>query len=172
MERTIERYRIPSARLKEYDYSTPNWYFVTINTKKHQEYFGEVKNGKMYLNELGKIVEEYWNKITEHYNMVQLDYFVIMPNHVHGIIILDYIVETGHAPSLQKKTHTLGNIIGSFKSAVTKQLHEHDEKHFTWQSRFYDRIIRNERELNAIRNYIEQNPLRWELDYDKETLEL
>ncbi len=154
MERIIQKYRIPSARLKEYDYSTPNWYFVTINTKDHQEYFGEIKNSKMCLNELGKIVEGCWKDITKHYPNTELDYFVIMPNHVHGIIIINSVVETGHAPSLQMQTPTLGNMIGSFKSAVTKQIHEHGEIHFSWQPRFYDRIIRNERELNAIRNYI------------------
>ena len=171
MERIIKKYRIASARLKEYDYSTPNWYFVTINTKDHHEYFGEIKNGKMYLNELGKIVKGCWEDITKHYPNTELDYFVVIPNHVHGIIIISSVVKTGHAPSLQMQTHTLGNIIGSFKSAVTKQIHEQDEKHFTWQSRFYDRIIRNERELNAIRNYIQQNPFQWELDSDNETLE-
>jgi len=125
----------------------------------------------MYLNELGKIVKGCWEDITKHYPNTELDYFVVIPNHVHGIIIISSVVKTGHAPSLQMQTHTLGNIIGSFKSAVTKQIHEQDEKHFTWQSRFYDRIIRNERELNAIRNYIQQNPFQWELDSDNETLE-
>jgi len=79
------------------------------------------------------------------------------------IIILNGNVETGHAPSLQKK-QTLGNVIGSFKSAVAKYANENGLKSFSWQSRFYDHIIRNEKDLYRIRKYIQNNPLKWELD--------
>lgn len=182
MERVIHKYRIASARLKEYDYSTPNWYFVTINTKNHQEYFGEVKNGKMCLNDLGKIVEEEWVKTAEIRKNIDLDYHVVMPNHFHGIIIITEKVETRRGVSLHEDEDrqnkfsdpiagSLSVIINQFKGAVTKRAKIGGLKHFSWQPRFYDRIIRKERELNAIRNYIDQNPLRLELDYDKETLE-
>ena len=180
MEHTIKRYRIASARLKEYDYSTPNWYFVTINTKDHHEYFGEIKNSRMYLNDLGKIVNEEWLKSTKIRKNIELDYYVIMPNHFHGILIITETVCKDVARNVSTNkiysdispvSGSLSAIIRGFKSAVTNQIHNYGEKHFSWQPRFYDRIIRNERELNAIRNYIGQNPLRWELDYDKETLE-
>ncbi len=115
------KYRIESTRLKEWDYSTPCWYYITVCTKDKKHWFGEVKNGKMILNKLGKIAEEMWNAITNHYNSITLDNFIIMPNHIHGIIIINF-VETGHAPSLQPAKHTLGNVIGSFKSAVSKSI--------------------------------------------------
>jgi len=125
---------------------------------------GEIKNGQMTINVLGKIVEKCWEGIPAHYNSVVLDYYVIMPNHVHGIIIINETVETRHASSLQPKHITLSDVIGSFKSAVTKKIHESGNNDFLWQPRFYDRIIRNERELYSIRKYLEQNPLKWELD--------
>jgi REP-associated tyrosine transposase len=153
------KYRIQSARLKDYDYSTPNWYYVTICTKAMKCWFGEIKNGKVMLNKTGKMIEKIWEDIPNHYKAVELDSFIIMPNHLHGIIIVNF-VETGHAPSLQPK---LGNIIGSFKSTATRRVHK-NFNNFKWQSRFYDHIIRNEDDLSRIRNYIHNNPLKWEME--------
>jgi len=161
------KYRIESTRLKEWDYSNPWWYYATINTKHHHQHFGNIENNKMNLNELGIIVQKCWNDIPNHFPEVELDYSVIMPNHIHGIIIINPTVETGHAPSLQKHLPSLSNIIGSFKSAVTKSAYEKGYSSFAWQPRFYDRIVRNEKELASIRIYIELNPLKWELEKDK-----
>ncbi len=169
MSKYQNKYRIESIRLKEWDYSTPWWYYVTISTKNHICWFGDVINSIMKLNESGVAAEMCWLKIPEHYATVELDYFRIMPNHVHGIIILNesQAVETGHAPSPQRhKKHSLSNVVGSFKSAVSKNLHKIGIKGFGWQSRFYERIIRNEAELYKIRKYIEENPLRWEIEKD------
>jgi REP element-mobilizing transposase RayT len=157
------KFRIESSRLKDWDYSIPWWYYVTICTKDMKCWFGEIKKGKMILNDLGKFVENTWKEIPEHYPAVELDYYVIMPNHFHGIIIINN-VETGHAPSLQIKRPTLGNIIGSFKSALTKWAHQNGYPHFKWQPRYYDHIIRNEKDLHRIRTYIQNNPLKWEID--------
>ena len=150
------KYRIESIRLKEWDYKNPWWYYVTINTKNHVSYFGEVTNGEMVLNKLGNQTETIWKQIPIHYKIVELDYSIIMPNHIHGIIIINQNVETRHASSLQHKYPTLSNIVGSFKSAVTKCAHEKGIINFFWQSRFYERIIRNEKELYNIRKYIEE----------------
>jgi len=125
--------------------------------------FGEIKNGEMILNNIGNYVEYTWKEIPMHYHMVELDYHVTMPNHIHGIIIING-VETGHAPSLQMKQPTLGNIVGGFKSAVSKWAHKNDFNKFKWQTRFYDHIIRNENDLRRIRTYIQNNPLKWEID--------
>jgi REP element-mobilizing transposase RayT len=166
------KYRVESARLKDWDYSTPWWYYVTICTKNMECFFGEVKNGEMVLNELGKIVKEEWLKTKEIRKKIDLDYFVVMPNHFHGIIIIEGcefvethgIVEThGHA-SLHKVTNNLSNIIRGFKGACTKRIHLNNIKSFSWQSRFYDHIIRNEKDLYRIREYIQNNPLKWVLD--------
>lgn len=156
------KFRVESSRLKNWDYSTSWWYYVTICTKDMKCCFGTIKSGKMKLNDLGKIVELFWNNIPKHYPNIELDYYVIMPNHFHGIIINN--VETGHAPSLLKKVPTLGNVVGSFKSAVSRWANKNDHNNFKWQQRFYDHIIRNENDLQRIRTYIKNNPLKWELD--------
>ena len=126
-------------------------------------WFGDISNGKVVLNDIGKNVNRVWRNIQKHYPSVELDYYIIMPNHFHGIIILND-VETGHAPSLRKNNPTLGNIIGSFKSSVTKWTHQSNYEDFQWQPRFYDHIIRNQNDLDRIRTYIQNNPLKWELD--------
>ena len=169
------KYRIDSTRLKEWDYSTLWWYYVTICTTNFKNWFGEIKKGKMILNDLGRIVEEEWLNTKEIRSNVDLDYYVIMPNHFHGnLIILDVEtsrrdvskeMETGHRPvSTQLKPNSLGSTIGQFKSVCTKRIHKLGFTDFQWQSRFYDHIIRNEADLRRIRNYIQNNPLKWELD--------
>lgn len=175
MTKYKNEYRVESARLKEWDYSSPWWYYVTINTKDHREWFGRIENGRMELNELGIIVEQEWLKTKTLRANIDLDYFVVMPNHLHGIIILD-AVETRRGESLQKQDtsrfskpvkNSLSVIINQFKGAVKRWANRNDYHNFAWQPRFYDRIIRNEKELYNIRKYIEQNPWRWELDKDK-----
>ena len=134
---------------------------------------------KMILNEIGKTAEGFWKEIPNHFQNVELDYFIIMPNHLHGIIIINCTrrdvacnvstIQNNISPmqNISPKKGSLAVIIRSFKSAVAKAVHESGLKHFAWQLRFYDRIIRNEKELYNIRRYIKQNPLRWELDKDK-----
>lgn len=173
MSKFQNKYRIESTRLKNWDYSNPAWYYVTINTKNHISFFGKIENGKMILNYLGKIAEEEWLKTQEIRSNVDLDYYVVMPNHIHGIIILNnenrgdvarYVSTNGNKFSkISPKENSLSSIIRSFKSAVTKHIHELGYSSFSWQPRYYDRIIRNEKELYNIRKYIEQNPIKWGL---------
>jgi len=85
-----QKYRIPSIRLKHWDYSSSGWYFITICTYQKTCYFGEIINGKMELSEIGKIAEKYWLEIPKHFSNIRLDEFVIMPNHIHGIIVIEY----------------------------------------------------------------------------------
>uniref|UniRef100_A0A832DK82 Transposase n=1 Tax=Ignavibacterium album TaxID=591197 RepID=A0A832DK82_9BACT len=178
MSKFQNKYRIESTRIPGYDYSNPNWYYVTINTKNHYCYFGNILDGKMFLNDIGKLTEKFWQEIPVHFKTAEIDYYIIMPNHIHGIIIINELpplVETGHAPSLQEQTkrYSLSNIIGSFKSAVSNKIHKIGYNQFQWQPRFYERIIRNEKELFRIRKYIEQNPLKWDIEKNNpENLEL
>lgn len=163
------KYRAESSRLKEWDYTTPWWYYVTICTKHFRNWFGDVKDGQMILNDLGKIVEEEWLKTKEIRTNVDLDYSVIMPNHFHGIPIIQGTeiassVETHRDASLRIVKNNLSDIIRGFKGSVTKRIHLIGFKKFQWQPRFYDHIIRNEEDLRRIRNYIQKNPLKWELD--------
>jgi len=148
-------FRVESTRLKEWDYSNPWWYYVTICTNNHFPHFGEINDGKMELNELGKTAVKFWTEIPNHFKNTELDCFVVMPNHIHGIIIITGKEETPCMASL-------GNIIGKFKGAVTRWAMNNNYINFKWQTRFYDRIIRGEKELFNIRKYIEENPVKWE----------
>ena len=131
--------------------------------------FGEIVDGEMIRNDCGNIVQSCWNALPDHYNNIQLDEFVVMPNHIHGIIIInDNTVGSRHASTLRGTKHTLGNMVGSFKSAATKQINDlcHRQGVSVWQGRYYDHIIRNEKSLNKIREYIKTNPQQW--TWDKE----
>jgi len=164
------RHHRRSIRLKGYNYTHPGAYFITICTYKHRCLFGRVVDGEMRLNPLGQIVTNCWNEIPHHFPHAELDEFVVMPNHIHGVIS---IVGATHASPLQQ-THpprgpipgSLGAIVGSFKSAVTKRInrHRHTPGGVVWQRNYYEHIIRTELALNAIRQYIRDNPLRWHLD--------
>jgi len=167
------KFRIESSRLKDWDYSTPWWYYVTICTNDMKCWFGEIKKGKMIFNDLGKVVDEEWNKTKVIRKNVELDHYVVMPNHFHGIIIIngpekidnvDKSVETHSNASLHKVKNNLSDIIRGFKGSCTKRIHLYNNPAFKWQPRFYDHIIRNDNDLRRIRTYIQNNPLKWEID--------
>jgi len=181
MPKFRNKYRIKSTRLVDWDYTTAWWYYVTICTKNHECFFGEIKKRDVVLSEIGKIIKEEWLKTKLVRENIELDEFVIMPNHIHGIIIIDDVETTGSVISKEKKEafqqettqrvvftklqkNSLGSIIGQFKSVCTKRIRRMGIKDFQWQSNYYDHIIRNQKDLDRIRKYIQQNPLRWELD--------
>ncbi len=174
-------------RLRGYDYRNAGAYFVTICTHQRRCTFGTVRSGVMSPNAWGQVVIKLWHTIPEFRPYVLLDEFQCMPNHVHLILWItsddapnvlphnDVVVGTQRAASLQQptgmpnvKSKSLSAIIRAYKSAVTKEINDlRGEKHPPiWQGRFHDRIIRNERELNAIRRYIRANPANWQEDQD------
>ncbi len=154
-------------RKKHYNYSSAGYYFVTICTKDRLLFFGKIEDDKMILNKSGEIVKKCWLDIPEHFSIIKIEEFVIMPNHFHGIIIIDDFVWNRHARSIQninenRQHQKLPVIIGSFKSVITKLIHRKYENGFQWQKSYYDHIIRNEPSLNNIRQYIRQNPQNWD----------
>ncbi len=169
-----EKYRIKSLRLPHWDYSSDGWYFITICTKNMVECFGEVRNFIMGLSDAGCIATKLWQEIPKHFDNVRLDEWVVMPNHLHGIIQIynPPSVETRHGASLRWNENKFGplppkslqSIINHFKGAVTNWCRNNGHQNFTWQPLFYDHIIRNEKSLNRIRKYIYDNPEKWELD--------
>lgn len=164
-------------RLENFDYSQAGLYFVTICTKDRKCIFSEINHGIMMLNQIGIIANQCWCNIPNHYQNINLDAYVIMPNHIHGIIEISersQAVVSRHASTLQLgngKLHNLSMIVGSFKSAVTHQVNimNHNDNLDIWQKSFYDHIIRDENSLQRIRRYIEANPYRW--PYDNENPE-
>jgi REP element-mobilizing transposase RayT len=148
-------YRIESARHPTWDYSLPGMYFVTIRTSEHRCHFGRIRGIEMKVSEIGKAAIQEWRQIPSHHRNVQLDEFIVMPNHVHGVVtIRDRSVD-------QQRFSSLGTIVGCYKAGVTRWAHEHAHLGFGWQARFYDHIIRGDRSLAAVREYISANPENW-----------
>jgi REP element-mobilizing transposase RayT len=176
MQKVTKKFYRKSLRLETWDYSWPAAYFIIICTHNRQNFFGKIENKKMILSKFGQIACSTWLEIKSHSKNTEFADFVIMPNHVHGIIILKnkYNVETRHALSLQNKKfstvryqnpgkNSISSIIGSYKSAVSKEAHKIN-KQFKWQSRFYDHIILNEESFEKISLYIKNNPINWKKD--------
>jgi putative transposase len=199
-----------SIRLKNYNYFQNGYYFATICAKNKIEHFGKIINGKMELSEIGKIANQCWLEIPKHFPNATLDEFVVMPNHIHGIIIIetssvgaqnvgaqDFVplrqrvqnfasmqqsqnvgVQDFEPPQQRVQdfkplrcenkfqhiiSRSLGSIIRGFKIGVTKLCVQNNYE-FQWQKSFYDHVIRDEKSLEKIREYIANNPLKWELD--------
>jgi putative transposase len=172
-----------SIRIKEYDYAQAGAYFVTIVTYQRDCLFGKIENEIMVLNDFGKIADECWRAIPEHFQNVELGAYVIMPNHVHGMVVIrddesaSDAVDTQHvgathwvAPTNPNarpngpKRGSLGAIIGSYKMAVTRQIQHKHNATGIWQRNYYEHIIRNADEANRIHLYIEANPAQWDTD--------
>ena len=165
-----------SMRLPGYDYTRPGAYFVTLIAEGRVCLFGNIEDDKMVLNEFGHIVHECWNKIPDHFPNAELDAFVMMPNHLHGILVLngagdhcsgDISVAATHGSPLRgPPKRSLGAIIAVFKSVAGRRINEIRKSPGVrvWQRSFHDRIIRRDAGLHRIRWYIEMNPVKWERD--------
>lgn len=163
-----DKRRRRSIRLKDYDYSQAGAYFVTICTYNKECVFGDIKDGKIELSEIGKVASKYWVEIPEHFSCVQLDEFVVMPNHIHGIVIINSVGVQNFEPLQHKYQHiipkSIGSIIRTYKSAVSHWCKTNGYVHFRWQRNYYEHVIRNANDLYEIREYIVNNPLKWDLD--------
>lgn len=161
-------YRTSSNRLKTWNYANNGCYFVTICTKNRENFLGEIVND-VQLSKLGKISKQCWEEIPMHFPFVKLDEYIVMPNHIHGIIIMSNPrnVETQNLVSLQNKfgpqSKNLASIIRGFKVGVTK-IAKKNNINFYWQKGYYDHIIRNDQSLAEIRQYIIDNPKNWKKD--------
>ena len=157
-------------RLYGYDYSMAGYYFITICAQNRKCMFGKIHNGQMFANDAGILVENIWNKLPQRFPNIELDVFIVMPNHFHGIIaIMDNDVGAIHELPLHSRTTRrrmlLPKIIGYFKMNTAKQINSiHGTYGKIWQRNYYDHIIRNENDLNRIREYIINNPNKWNTD--------
>jgi putative transposase len=156
-----------SIRLQGYDYAQAGAYFVTICTQERDCLFGDVAAREMRLNDAGQIVLESWNWMGNQYDHVELDEYVIMPNHFHGIIVIIDPCRGGSrtAPTNDRRK-PLGRLIGAFKTVSTKRINETRQTPGAklWQRNYYERVIRNEGYLGNIRKYIANNPMQWAFD--------
>lgn len=173
-------YRGKTFRLKNWDYGSVGIYFVTICTQNKEHYFGKIDNGEMQFSAIGHIVKDNWIEIQEQFPFVQLDEFVVMPNHIHGILIVEKSInktssiDSHHLDSIDKTGGITGNknpmlhnnisrIIRWYKGKCTFEIRKIDPL-FKWQSLFHDHIVRDEYSLKTIRKYIQENPSNWETD--------
>ncbi len=182
------KYRIEPTRLKNWDYGWNAPYFLTICTKDRFHFFGEVLNGQMVLNEIGMIAHNNWLQIPNHFPFVILGNFVVMPNHVHGIVIIDKPDDGRHHDAVEARLiaplpptepiKTTGGITGHnnpmlqdnlskiirwYKGRTTFELRK-KHPNFAWQPRYHDHIIRNDLSFHKISEYIINNPLNWSTD--------
>lgn len=180
-----------SIRLKDYDYSQGGAYFVTICAWQRECLFGEIVNGEMMLNDMGRIIETVWSVLPEHFINIHLDEYMIMPNHFHGILHIDVFVGVKQdSPALPafdlRRTKgkadealalplhrlrgsvsgSLCSIVQNFKSVSTRKINivRNSPGCPVWQRNYYERVIRNENELSRAREYIVNNPLKWAID--------
>ena len=177
------KYRVESTRLQNWNYAANGWYFVTICTRDSAHFFGEVITSQVQFSTIGEIAQQFWAEIPKHFNHTYIDAYVIMPNHVHGIIVIDrpHQVNRDRPPNVETlqcnvstrrqfmsdispQAGSLGAIVRSYKSAVSRWFHQNGFEDFAWQDRFYDRIIRADGSLSHIRQYIVNNATKWELD--------
>ena len=176
-----KRWKKRQYRLKGFDYRNEGWYFVTICTKNRHHFFGKIVQKKMCLSDIGQICHDYWLDIPNHFEPIELGEMVVMPNHIHGVVglfypdvdPLDSTVDPfvgsleSNEPTMSEispKSGSLSHIIRTYKAACTHMIRQITDLPFAWQSRFHDRIIRNEDELQRIENYIKINPLNWKED--------
>ena len=167
-----KKYRIESARKPGWDYTLPGSYFVTICTLGKKLYFGRVENAIVNLSPIGEYADACWREVPQHHEHIDIDEFVVMPNHIHAIVIIggperlpelrkrEKFKRVAELNGVRPKANSLGAVVGSFKSVVT-QWCEAQRMEFEWQPKFHDRIIRGKNSLKAVREYIRDNPANW-----------
>jgi REP element-mobilizing transposase RayT len=176
-----------SIRMVGYDNTLPGAYFVTLISRRRICLFGEITSEEMDLNPIGQKVIQCWYSLLKNFQNVELDEFVLMPNHLHGIIVLldafgkgEAFPEMVSSPKIEgigdasplrprgTESGSLGAIIQNFKSMSTRMVNKmyYERGNKIWQRNYYERIIRNESEFNAIRKYIWENPLNWGKDQE------
>lgn len=167
-----------SIRLKDFDYSSPGAYFVTLVAQDRIPLFGKLDGNNVVLNEVGKLARQEWIKSGEMREEIKLDEFIVMPNHLHAILFIDYFEKRndrfvasqddssigqlgahGRAP-LRRKPRTLGSLVAAYKAATTRMIRDvfKDKDLKVWQRNYYDHIIRDQLDLDNIREYIAYNP--------------
>jgi REP element-mobilizing transposase RayT len=170
MKKFKNKYRIPPARAQWWNYANQGAYFITICTAGHKYFFGDIINNEMLLSNIGIIVQEEWEKSFQIRSELFCDAFVIMPNHIHGIVRIDK-TESDNAITIPPPSHgvayrppgSVSSFVAGFKSSATKKINEYRNTpgKAVWQTRFYDHIIRNHDEYLFIRKYIETNIINW-----------
>ncbi|MBT3278945.1 MAG: hypothetical protein HN909_05780 [Phycisphaerales bacterium] len=164
-----------SIRRRGQDYARAGAYFITLCAENRKSIFGQIRQETMQLYPLGHAAVQCWETIPSHFPHVRLDSFVVMPNHLHGILFLDDScqepplppnVPPVWPPETKTPSRTIGSIVRGFKIGVTKWAKQHTSIQAIWQRDYFDRVLRDQEELVRARNYIANNPLQWAIDKD------
>jgi len=171
-----EKHKRRSIRLSGYDYAQSGAYFVTICTQNRACLFGTVTDGEVRLNDAGRIIQNMWSELPGRFSQIDVDSFVAMPNHIHGVIVVgaQFIAPSNSPPDMvedaargaMNRAPTVGEVIRVYKAVSARAIRSTISADFRWQRNYYEHIIRNEESLNRIRQYIVDNPIRWDLDRD------
>lgn len=163
MDASANRRRI-SLRLRDYNYSQPGAYFITLCIQDRKCLLGNIVGNAMHLNESGHVISEAWQWLPQQYPYVSLDSFVVMPNHVHGVLVIGN--PEGGSRTAPTKVKPLGGLIAAFKTISAKSVNAQRGMPGAelWQRNYYEHVIRNETDLQRIREYIQNNPAQWALD--------
>ena len=158
-----------SIRMSGYDYAEEGAYFVTVVTHQRECLFGGIADGEMRIDRYGEVVRDEWLRSVQIRREIDLDVFVVMPNHLHGIVVIRDVGAHGRAPlplAPHRPPRSLGSFVAGFKSAVTKRINEIRDAPGVpvWQRNYYEHVIRDEDDLYRVRRYIAENPLRWDED--------
>lgn len=176
-----------SIRLKGYDYSQAGAYYITVCTQDRECLFGNVTDGQMQLSDAGRIIQSVWYALPQFYEDIELDAFVVMPNHVHGVVVIGPAVGAIHEspePAIHKsplppvrvaerRRMLLSKIVGRFKMVTGKQINvlRATPGRPVWQRSYYEHIIRNDESLKRIRQYLADNPAQWDFDHENPGVE-
>jgi REP element-mobilizing transposase RayT len=157
-----------SIRIQGFDYGSPGAYFLTICARDLLPIFGNIVDERVNLTDIGRIVQNAWEAIPDHFPHVDLDAYVVMPNHIHGILYIDRRLRRYDDSDRAFGDVPLGSIpivVRTFKAAVTREVNRLGGfKGSVWQRNYYEHVIRNEQSLNKLQEYIMDNPLKWNLD--------
>ncbi len=171
-------YRVETTRLRGWDYRDPGWYFVTICTQKHACLLGAISGLDVTLTPIGLTASSQLKALSDHYSNVVVDCSVVMPNHIHAIIVIEgmhayspsesvpVVHRTSPFPACAPRACSLASIVRSYKAGLTRWCRDNAYDWFAWQSGFYDRVLRSNASVNAIRDYIHRNPANWLFDRD------
>ena len=176
------KYRGQTFRLKNWDYSSEALYFITICTQDREKFFGEIRFGKMHLSDIGQLAEKFWFEIPNQFDFIQLDEFIVMPDHIHGILeivksddrnVFDCRGAINRTPTIENQINggfagiknpmfhdNISRVIRWYKGRCSFEIRK-IESEFKWQSLFHDHIIRDDESLQRIREYIRENPKNW-----------
>lgn len=166
-----QKRRRRSIRLPCYDYCREGVYFVTICSHQRECILGETKEGTLKLNDIGHVVKDCWEEIPKHFPNMELDQYVIMPNHIHGLIVIERQLPGRKRSSPDRNNvapQSLGVVVRSFKAAVSRAVKQRSKGSVSpvWQRNYFEHVVRNDEDFSRIREYIFLNPIQWEEDED------